>query len=88
MNTNKAEKSHLTTLNPNHFKMIEVMGLNYCIEVPLNGIISLPNFIKIYQSLQSLIVGGDTLRQTGDIISLILFLESRLTIQSSEDKTS
>jgi hypothetical protein len=43
---------------------------NY-VEVTLNGITSVPNFMKIYQVLQK-----D--RQTGDLISLLSFLESRL----------
>jgi hypothetical protein len=30
---------------------------NYCIEVPLNGITSIPNFMKIYQAVQMLLVG-------------------------------
>jgi hypothetical protein len=42
----------------------------------LNGISYVPNFIKIYQAVQKLIAG--THRQTGDLISLLLFLESRL----------
>jgi hypothetical protein len=43
----------------------------------LNGITSVPNFMKIYQSFQKLLVGD---RQTGDLISVLLFLESRLNI--------
>jgi hypothetical protein len=31
---------------------------NYCIEVPLNGITSIPNFMKIYQVVQKLLVGN------------------------------
>jgi hypothetical protein len=50
--------------------MIEAMELkNYCIEVPLKGITSVPNFIKFYQAVQKLLV-GKTDRQTGDMISL------------------
>jgi hypothetical protein len=43
--------AHLTTLNLNIFIMIEAIGLkiNYCIEVPLNDITSMLNFMKIYQ---------------------------------------
>jgi hypothetical protein len=49
---------------------------NYHIGVPLNGIIFLPNLIKIYQEFQELI---GWVRQTdGDLISLFTFLESRL----------
>jgi hypothetical protein len=44
---------------------------------PLNGITSLPNFMKIHQAVQNLLV-GQTDRQTGDFISLLSFLESRL----------
>jgi hypothetical protein len=34
------------------------MGLKiYCIEVPLNGITPISNFIKIYQAVQKLLVG-------------------------------
>jgi hypothetical protein len=48
-------KAHLTALNINNFKTIEAVGLkNYCIEVPLNGITSTPNFI--YQVVQKLLV--------------------------------
>jgi hypothetical protein len=40
------------------YKFIEAMGLkSYCVEVTLNGIISVPNFIKIYQAVQKLLVG-------------------------------
>jgi hypothetical protein len=48
---------------------------NYCIEVPFNGITSLRNIMKIYQAVQKLLV-EDT--QTGDLISLLPFLKSRL----------
>jgi hypothetical protein len=42
------------------------MGLNnYCIEVPLNGVTSLPNFVKIYQAVQTLLVGD---RQTERLV--------------------
>jgi hypothetical protein len=35
--------------------MAEVIGTkNYCIEVPLDGITSLPNFMKIYQGFQKI----------------------------------
>jgi hypothetical protein len=44
----------------------------------LNGTISLPNFIKIYQAVQKLLVGAQ--RWTGDLISLFSFLESRLEV--------
>jgi hypothetical protein len=48
-------KARLTILNLNNFKIIEAMGLkSYFIEVPLNGITSVPNFMKIYQAFQKL----------------------------------
>jgi hypothetical protein len=38
--------------------MVEDNGIkNYCIEVPLNGITSAPNYVKIYQAVQKLLVG-------------------------------
>jgi hypothetical protein len=45
----------------------------------LNGIAAIPNLMKIYHAVQKLLV-GDTERQkeTGDFISLLSFLESRL----------
>jgi hypothetical protein len=49
--------------------------------VPLNGITSVPNFIKIYHAVQKLLVGDtetQTYRQTGDLISLRSYLESTL----------
>jgi hypothetical protein len=61
----------LTTLNLNHFKTVEDMGLK---RTAMNGIISVPNFMKIYQAVQKLLVGDTqthTDRQTGDSISLI-----------------
>jgi hypothetical protein len=48
-------------------------------KVPLNGIITLPNIMKIYQAVQKLLV-VDT--QTGDLISLLSFLENRLIMKS------
>jgi hypothetical protein len=51
----------------------------------LNGITSVPNFMKIYQAVQKLLV-GDTVRltqtdtQASDLISPLSFLESRLKI--------
>jgi hypothetical protein len=45
----------------------------------LNGITSVPNFMKIYQTVPKLLVGDiQTHRQTGELISLLNFLESRL----------
>jgi hypothetical protein len=56
--------------------------MNYCIEVSLNGIISVPNLMKINQVVQKLL-GGDTRtdRLTDDLISLLSFLESMLTTE-------
>jgi hypothetical protein len=37
--------------------MVEAMGLKkYCIEVPLNGITTLPNSMKIYQLVQKIVI--------------------------------
>jgi hypothetical protein len=53
----------------NNFKTIEAYGIkHYFIEVPLNGITSVPDVITIYQAVQKLLVGD---RQTGDLISLL-----------------
>jgi hypothetical protein len=73
-------KAHLTVLNLNNFKMTEAMRKNYCIKVPLNGITCAPNIMKFYQVVQKLLVAD---RQTGDLISLLSFFESRLKISSS-----
>jgi hypothetical protein len=76
----------LANLNINNFKTIEVMGLkNYCLEVTLNGITSLPNFVKIYPAVQNLLledIQTDTNSgtQTGEFKSLFLFLKSTLNI--------
>jgi hypothetical protein len=56
-------------------------------EVPLNSITSIPNFMNIYQVVQKLIV-GDTERQTGDLTSLLSFLESRLKSGRKPKKNS
>jgi hypothetical protein len=40
--------------------------------------LTLPNFTKIYQLVQKLLVGGHADKQTGDLISLLSVLESRL----------
>jgi hypothetical protein len=46
----------------------------------MNRTTCLQNFMKIYQSVQKLLMGTD--RQTGDLISLLAFLESRLKMYS------
>jgi hypothetical protein len=51
---------------------------NYCIEVPLNGITSLPNLMKIFQAVQKLVGDRQTHREDGDLTSLFPFVESRL----------
>jgi hypothetical protein len=46
---------------------------NYCTEFHLNG------FMKIYEAVQKVLVGDpQTHRQTGDVISILLFFECRL----------
>jgi hypothetical protein len=60
----------------------------------LNDITSLPNVMKIYQAVQKLLVGDTqtdtdthTHTQTGDLISLLSFLKSRLkSIQNYDNK--
>jgi hypothetical protein len=72
-------KARITTLNLNNFKKIGAVGLKLLHRVPLDGIISVQNFMKIYQAVQTLlVVDGQTDRQTDDFISLLSFLESRL----------
>jgi hypothetical protein len=63
--------------------MIEVMGLKLLHRGPLDDIKSVPNFMKIYQAVQKLLVRGtqtdkQTRRQTGDLISVLPFFETRL----------
>jgi hypothetical protein len=49
----------------------------------LNGIASIPNFMKIYRVVQNLLVGDtQTDKQTGKLISLLSFLERRLEVAS------
>jgi hypothetical protein len=57
----------------------------FCIEVPLNDIISIPNLMKIYQAVQKLLMG--TGRQTVVLISLLSILESRLRMQVLSPET-
>jgi hypothetical protein len=52
----------------------------------LNGITSIPNFTKIYKAVQKLLVGDtQTDRQTGDLISLLSCLKSRLKKHKYEE---
>jgi hypothetical protein len=52
----------------------------YGVEVIFNGMTSLPNFIKIYQLVQTLL--GGTHRQDGDLVSLtFLIKENRLKMK-------
>jgi hypothetical protein len=56
--TPQLSKVHLTNLKFNNFKIIVAMALqNYCFEVLLNGITCAPNFMKIYQAVQMILVG-------------------------------
>jgi hypothetical protein len=57
----KRSKAHLTTLNLNNFKMIEAMGLKKTLHRGPVGIVSIRNFMKIYEVVQKLLVGD---RQT------------------------
>jgi hypothetical protein len=61
----------LTTSNLSHFKMVEDMGSNYCVEVHLNGITSLPNIMKIYQAVQKLLVGHTHMRVHADRLVIL-----------------
>jgi hypothetical protein len=75
-NTNpQFSKAHLTTLNLNNFKTLEAVGLK--ITAPFNVITSVSNFMKIYTHRD---------RQAGDLISLLLFFESRLIKGALEPK--
>jgi hypothetical protein len=45
-------KAHLSTLNLNNFKTVEAMGIKIIESRSLNGITSVPKFMKIYQAVQ------------------------------------
>jgi hypothetical protein len=66
-------KAHLTTLNLNNFEITEAMGLKI---IALGS----PCMASV-----SKLLGRDTQtdRQTGDLISLLSFLESRLKMEKS-----
>jgi hypothetical protein len=50
-------KAHLTNLNLNNFKLIEAMGLkNIASSSPLMAFTCIPNFMKIYQAVEKLLV--------------------------------
>jgi hypothetical protein len=53
-------KDHLTNLNLNNFKMIQDMGLIIIASRSLewNYLCTIPNFMKIYQAVRKLLVGG------------------------------
>jgi hypothetical protein len=86
-NTNpQFSKAHLTNLNTSHFKTIEAMVFKLLHRGPLEGHYFRPNFIKIYQEVQKLLAG--THRQTGYLISLLLFLENRLKIKALFNNSS
>jgi hypothetical protein len=47
----------------------------------MNSIIHIPNFMKMYQSVQKLLLRDTQAdRQIGDLISLLSFLESKLKV--------
>jgi hypothetical protein len=48
--------AQLTNLNLNNFIWLKFGIKNYRIEVPMNSITSVPNFMKIYQAVQKLLV--------------------------------
>jgi hypothetical protein len=51
-------RAHLTDLNLDNFKTIEAMELKVIASIPLNGIISVPNFMKMYHAVYKLLVWG------------------------------
>jgi hypothetical protein len=53
--------------------------MKYAVELGSGGMIYsyIPIFIKIGSNIQKLMGGGDTHRQHGDLISLLLFLYSK-----------
>jgi hypothetical protein len=69
-------------LNVNHFKMVWEWKLLHL--GPLNGITCQPYMMRLPSS-SNVISGGHTDIQTGDLISLLSFLKSRL--QTNERKT-
>jgi hypothetical protein len=56
---------NLSELTLTSFNLI--INKNYCIKVPFNGITSVPNFMKIYQAVQKLSMGG-TQRQADRLV--------------------
>jgi hypothetical protein len=71
--------THLRSLNVVHFEMTEAMRLKKCRRGHFNGTSCVPNFMKIHQSVETLLV-GDTDRHAGDLINLLSFLGSRLKL--------
>jgi hypothetical protein len=80
-NTNpQFSKAHLTTLNLNNFKMTEAMRFKLLHRGPLEWHYHRTKFHENLQNGSKVISGGhtDTHRHTGDLISLLPFLESRV----------
>jgi hypothetical protein len=66
----------LKTILSETWNIIFVFGIE---SIVINDITSVPNFMKIYQAVQTLSVGDTQIdSQIGDLISLLSFLESRL----------
>jgi hypothetical protein len=63
----------LRSLKLLHFKMVEAMGLRIWLRGHLQCHYLPTKFHGIYQSVQKLLVGTQTDRQTGDLISLYYF---------------
>jgi hypothetical protein len=73
----------LTTLNLNHFKMVKAMGLKIsALRSPSRHYLH-TKFHENLPSSSKVISVGHTDRQTGDLISLLPFLESRLKMWST-----
>jgi hypothetical protein len=83
-------KAHLTTFKVYNLKMIEVMGLNILHQSPFEWHYFLITFHETLPSGSEVIRGGhtdkQTHRQTGDLIILLSFLESRLKEREGEHK--
>jgi hypothetical protein len=65
------------------------MGLNYCFDVPLSIISAIPNFLKIYRTVQKLLVGGQTDSHFGLIevtFNIITKIQNFIQIHQSVQK--